>query len=202
MTRRHLPGLAIFVVLLTTIFCSVSSAQFGHRPFRWLGEGYGPGFNRCNPGPNSDYYSPYSSHNSMLISQLPQFQNHNFQSSYRNNLESRPVYRGVPFSIYAAPASHQNFQVPSSHEVNQDSFIPYAPKTKPSADTDKTEAPKQKTTNDQDLSRAKLQTPSSSNQFQLTYPLHRTQSEFSKTSFQQPPKSTKQHDLFDPFAKN
>ena len=42
--------------------------------FRWLGQGWSAGYHHQNPGPNSDYYNPYTAHNSMLISRMPQYQ--------------------------------------------------------------------------------------------------------------------------------
>ncbi len=36
---------------------------------RWAGHGIGPGYHWRNPGPNTDYYNPWTMHNSHLISQ-------------------------------------------------------------------------------------------------------------------------------------
>jgi hypothetical protein len=67
--------LLVAAVLLTTAFSSVSSAQWRRsglrgqkRPLRVLGHGYSAGYHWRNPGPNSDYYNPYSAHNSQLTS--------------------------------------------------------------------------------------------------------------------------------------
>ena len=60
-------------LLLITVFSSTSEAQRrgfcqpGQNTFRWLGHGYSAGYHWQNPGPNSDYYNPYSVHNSLLI---------------------------------------------------------------------------------------------------------------------------------------
>ena len=62
-------------LLLTTVFSSTSDAQWrgfrqpGQNVVRWLGHGYSAGYHSQTPGPNSDYYNPYSVHNSLLISQ-------------------------------------------------------------------------------------------------------------------------------------
>lgn len=47
--------------------------QVVQRPFRALGHGTGPGYHRCNPGPDTGYYNPWSQKNSFLISQSPEF---------------------------------------------------------------------------------------------------------------------------------
>ena len=99
--------IAFAAIAVVTILTSSASAQFFQTPFRWLGEGFSAGYHRCNPGPDTDYYNPWNAHNSRLISNLPQFQQHqSFQSFNLDNLESRPVYQGVPFSVYAAPRGH------------------------------------------------------------------------------------------------
>ena len=94
---------ALAAIAVATMLNSVASAQPHQKPLRWLGEGYSAGYHRCTPGPDTSYYNPWNAHNSMLISRLPQFQQHSFQSFNLNNLHSRPVYQGVPFSVYAAP---------------------------------------------------------------------------------------------------
>ncbi len=63
-------------VLLTLLGSSPVSAQWrgirspAQMVLRNLGHGFGPGYHSRTPGPNSDYYNPYSAHNSMLISQM------------------------------------------------------------------------------------------------------------------------------------
>jgi len=94
---------ALCTLIVVSAISNSCSGQILQKPLRWLGEGYSAGYHRCNPGPVSDYYNPYSAHNSMLISRLPQFQGQNFESFTMNNLASQPVYRGVPYSVYAAP---------------------------------------------------------------------------------------------------
>ena len=97
-TRMTRLGLAMVIVV--TVFSSVSSAQI-KRPLRWLGEGFSDGYHRCNPGPNSDYYNPYSANNSYLHhkSAAPSSFSSN---SYRTN---RTEEFGAPFSVPAVPAS-------------------------------------------------------------------------------------------------
>ncbi len=75
MSFRPALYMLLSAVLLTTVMTSVSSAQWNGsrqtslRPLRFLGQGWGAGYHHCNPGPNVDYYNPYSAHNSALISQ-------------------------------------------------------------------------------------------------------------------------------------
>ena len=63
-------------VLLTLLGSSPVCAQWrgvrspAQMVLRNLGHGFGPGYHWRTPGPNSDYYNPYSAHNSMLISQM------------------------------------------------------------------------------------------------------------------------------------
>ena len=75
MSLRPVFCLLVSALLLTTVFSSVSSAQRlrsglqgQRRPLRILGHGWSAGYHWRNPGPNSDYYNPYSAHNSMLKS--------------------------------------------------------------------------------------------------------------------------------------
>lgn len=76
MSLRPVFCLLVSAVLVTTALSSVSSAQWlrsglkgQRRPLRVLGHGYSAGYHWRNPGPNSDYYNPYSAHNSQLTSQ-------------------------------------------------------------------------------------------------------------------------------------
>lgn len=108
MTLKRIVVLGLALVCVSSVFSSVSSAQHVfHQPvlrsFRLLGEGYGPsGYHFCNPGPNVDYYNPYSAHNSMLISRMPEYQQH-LQSNQMFGFQSRRFHQGIPFSVYAAP---------------------------------------------------------------------------------------------------
>jgi len=100
---------ALVAIVTTSFLSTFASAQPIQKPLRWLGQGYSAGYHRCNPGPDTSYYNPWNAHNSMLISNLPQFQNQNFQSFDTSNLSGRPIYQGVPFSVYAAPKSPHNY---------------------------------------------------------------------------------------------
>ena len=64
----------IFCVLIAaaiTILPEISHAQRGrltvNQAFRCLGGGVSAGYHWRTPGPNADYYNPYSDHNSMLV---------------------------------------------------------------------------------------------------------------------------------------
>ena len=65
--------------LLSVVFADQCQAQLGRghqpiqRPGRFLGLGYGIGYHHCNPGPDTSYYNPWSRHNSMLISNSPEY---------------------------------------------------------------------------------------------------------------------------------
>ena len=95
--------IAFAAIVVATTLTGAASAQPFQLPLRWLGDGFSAGYHRCNPGPDVDYYNPWNAHNSRLISNLPQFQQQNYQSFNLNNIENRPIYQGVPFSVYAAP---------------------------------------------------------------------------------------------------
>lgn len=107
---------ALVAIVIMSFFSSFASAQPLQKPLRWLGQGFSAGYHRCNPGPDVDYYNPWNAHNSMLISNLPQFQNRNFQSFDTSNLSGRPIYQGVPFSVYAAPKGHHNYGGYGAHQ--------------------------------------------------------------------------------------
>ena len=66
--------LTIAVVLFAVLSSLTSECQAQRRRFvpgqelgRFLGVFQGPGFHCANPGQNTDYYNPYSAHNSQLI---------------------------------------------------------------------------------------------------------------------------------------
>ena len=65
--------LTIAVVLFAVLSSLASDCQAQRRRFvpgqelgRFLGIGHGAGYHCANPGQNTDYYNPYSAHNSML----------------------------------------------------------------------------------------------------------------------------------------
>lgn len=110
--------IAFAAIAVTVMLTSVASAQPFQKPLRWLGDGFSAGYHRCTPGPDTSYYNPWNAHNSMLISKLPQFQQQSFQSFNLNNLENRPIYQGVPFSVYAAPnRNHHGFGIHGAPSV-------------------------------------------------------------------------------------
>ena len=71
-------GLALLMALFSVVWVQEADAQwypYGARPVRsldrWLGIGYSAGYHAQNPGPDSDYYQPYSDLNTGLQSWLP-----------------------------------------------------------------------------------------------------------------------------------
>ena len=186
----RLKRVLIFVlclVMVVTIFSSLSSAQV-RRPLRWLGHGYSDGYNRCNPGPISDYYNPYSAHNSRLVSQPPY------------GMESVPkegsIQRGIPFSVYASPKSrdkNESFKTGPGQEIDN-SFVPYEPNlngtesipeagTKPGIDSNKN-------------TNFVPQLPDQAEDVKST-----SQSVFSNSGFRVQPKVNHEN-LFDPFVSD
>lgn len=114
-------GLGLSIVILVTVFSSVGSAQI-KRPLRWLGEGFSDGYHRCNPGPNSDYYNPYSANNAYLLHKYgapTSFSSSSFQANGTAEI-------GVPFSVQAAHSTFDNgpslTTLPSA--IFDNSFVP------------------------------------------------------------------------------
>lgn len=71
-------GLALLITLFSVAWVQEANAQwypYGTRPVRsldrWLGIGYSAGYHSQNPGPDPDYYEPYSDVNTGLQSWLP-----------------------------------------------------------------------------------------------------------------------------------
>lgn len=71
-------GLALLITLFSLALVQDAAAQwypYGARPVRsvdrWLGIGYSAGYHTRNPGPDADYYQPYSDLNTGLQSWLP-----------------------------------------------------------------------------------------------------------------------------------
>jgi hypothetical protein len=71
-------GLALLITLFSVALVQEADAQwypYGARPVRsldrWLGIGYSAGYHTQNPGPDSDYYQPYSDLNTGLQNWLP-----------------------------------------------------------------------------------------------------------------------------------
>jgi hypothetical protein len=71
-------GLALLITLFSVALVQEADAQwypYGARPVRsldrWLGIGYSDGYHTQSPGPDSDYYQPYSDLNTGLQNWLP-----------------------------------------------------------------------------------------------------------------------------------
>ncbi|QEG21345.1 hypothetical protein [Mariniblastus fucicola] len=98
------------------------SHQVLQRPLRALGHGNGPGYHRCNPGPDVGYYNPWSHKNSFLISQSPEFlarYGHELQPSPMQLLRSGQNAYGQPLSYGSQPAG----MFPTTAPLNAD-FVP------------------------------------------------------------------------------
>lgn len=129
MSRQSMFISVLSLVIVSVSFVAEASAQnrLGHRPLRWLGQGFGDGYHRCNPGYDSSHYNPYSAHNTFLYSQTPQYRaltgTQNYAMSPNQDLRFRV---GVPYSIYAAPPRNNplgNFQGMPSATIDN-SFEP------------------------------------------------------------------------------
>ena len=98
--------------------------QHAQRPLRYLGLGNGPGYHRCNPGPNVGYYNPWNKHNSFLISKSPQYlsrYSHEFHPSPMDLLYSQQqgFGRGVQPNIYGTVPMNADF-VPAANRAKDD----------------------------------------------------------------------------------
>ncbi|MFK7766630.1 MAG: hypothetical protein AB8B55_05365 [Mariniblastus sp.] len=117
----------VLAVTMVTLFASDSFAQVmrpGQAVLRILGQGYGNGYHQCNPGPNPDYYNPYTTQNTFLVSRSPQYLN-GMQAdlSTMQRLQQGTFHRGTPFSVYAAPRSQSTYQ-PYQGQTIESSFEP------------------------------------------------------------------------------
>ncbi len=65
MFRSKLFGLVLPVLMVVTVLASTGFTQT-KRYMRWVGYGISDGYHVATPGPNSDYYNPYTKHNSAL----------------------------------------------------------------------------------------------------------------------------------------
>jgi hypothetical protein len=107
--------LTIAVFLFAVLSSLTSQCQAQRRRFvpgqelgRFLGLGHGAGYHCANPGQNTDYYNPYSAHNSMLTAGNAPYYGHgggysNFQSdtiphsSYTGRgQDSHSVFESLP----------------------------------------------------------------------------------------------------------
>ena len=96
----------LFAFSFTALFVCMSSDSESHAQHRrrqagaelgrFLGFGYGNGYHCRTPGPNTDYYNPYSEHNSHLVSHYQQ--GSNFSNHYYNGGGIDQNY--VPHSVY------------------------------------------------------------------------------------------------------
>jgi len=107
----------VAVLLSTTLLASGSSAQWrgvgqiGQRGLRVAGHGYSAGYHWKNPGHDSSYYTPYSAHNSHLISQpwgSDGYRDGGFDSFY-NVPDSNQSING-PEEIYRAPPTNHDLR--------------------------------------------------------------------------------------------
>ena len=98
------------------------SGQILQSPLRALGHGNGPGYHRCNPGPDVSYYNPWSQKNSYLISQSPQFlarYGHELQPTPMQLLHSGQNPYGQPGGLYG----HQHSGLQPTTPLSAD-FVP------------------------------------------------------------------------------
>ena len=84
-----------------TLPCQAQNPLNRRRPLRWLGQGYSDGYHRHNPGHDTSYYNPYTTHNSTLVSQSPEYQA--LLAQQASQQPTQRFFAGVPFSVYAAP---------------------------------------------------------------------------------------------------
>ena len=112
--------MALLVLLAVGTMISHADAQNTfrrHRPLRWLGQGFSDGYHRCSPGYDTSYYNPYSAHNSVLLSQTPQFRQLNNTQNYEVGASQElRFFGGVPFSVYAAPSQQPFIEPDNSFE--------------------------------------------------------------------------------------
>ena len=146
MSRQSMFISVLSLVIVSISFVAEASAQnrLGHRPLRWLGQGFGDGYHRCNPGYDSSHYNPYSAHNTFLYSQTPQYRaltgTQNYAMSPNQDLRFRV---GVPYSIYAAP--------PRNNPLGHFQGMPRTTTTNSFEPTKREDAIKNRSTNSDDI---------------------------------------------------
>ena len=125
MSLKKISLVALVVLIVGGSFvlpCQAQNTFRRQRALRWLGQGFGDGYHRQNPGYDTSYYNPYSAHNSRLISQSPEYMAINPVPT--NQELPRRFFNGVPFSAYAAPPQvNSNYQASPSQQF-QGSFSP------------------------------------------------------------------------------
>lgn len=119
MTQRL--GLICLALGLLAIFVDTTDAQIRilQRSNRAFGHWTGPGYHKCNPGPNSSYYNPWTRHNSLLISRTPEFQSRFGHEIHRTPVEM--LYSNQ--SVYGQPQMMAPQYYPGSTPMNAD-FVP------------------------------------------------------------------------------
>jgi len=113
-------GLICLSLGLLFIFAGTSDAQYGliQRSNRALGHWNGPGYHRCNPGPNVSYYNTWTQKNSFLISKSPQF-----LSRYGHELNPTPM--GLLYSGQSAHGQPPMMANPGYHGATMNAdFVP------------------------------------------------------------------------------
>ena len=115
-------GFVLSGLLVITVFSSVSSAQLRNRQpvLRWLGQGFGDGYHQCHRGPNTDYYNPYSAHNSLLQSHANSYLIHDPDSNHflrshhdhfvPNSGHATPIPEGIQFESIPGQIIDRTFE--------------------------------------------------------------------------------------------
>ena len=121
--KVSLVALAVFIICGSFVTsCQAQNTFRRQRGLRWLGQGFGDGYHRQNPGYDTSYYNPYSAHNSLLLSQSPEYMA--ARPVPTNQELPRRFFNGVPFSAYAAPPQlNQSLQTLPGQQF-QGSFSP------------------------------------------------------------------------------
>lgn len=116
-------GLVCLTLGLLIFTADTTFAQFGpiQRSNRALGHWNGPGYHRCNPGPDSSYYNAWSQKNSFLISRTPQYLSRYGHEAFPTPIEL--LHSGQ--SAYGQPPAMVNPGVyyPTAAPMNAD-FVP------------------------------------------------------------------------------
>jgi hypothetical protein len=114
----------IFAAVLLAVIClqtptvdaqNLRSRQPLQLGFRWLGQGWSAGYHHQNPGPNTDYYNPYTAHNSMLISRMPGYQTGHGQYGHHS---------GLPASAYSDYSHGSSWDQGHAAQSIQPTFLP------------------------------------------------------------------------------
>jgi len=128
---RRIGWICLAIGLLSLSTESIQAQIFAprpivQRPLRYLGHGNGPGYHRCNPGPDVSYYNSWSQKNSFLISKTPQFLSrygHELQQSPMQLLYSAQHGYGQPMGYgqqYGAVPMNADFVPAANREQDED----------------------------------------------------------------------------------